>query len=163
MKRVLELASMGLCLSISLTSTAIAQTAKDLVGTWTSVSNVNILQDGSRSDVFGPHGKGIAIFESNGRFAIVNINPDTPKFESNRRSHGTAEENKAAVLGGIALFGTYWVSNKTIFFTVDGSTYPNWTGTEQARTVLSFTGDELKWSLAASIGGTAEVAWKRIK
>ena len=163
MKRAIELAMLGLCISIFVTSPAVAQTAKDLVGTWAAVSNVNIRQDGSRADVFGPHGKGIAIFESNGRFAIVNIDPDTPKFESNRRSHGTAEENKAAVLGGIALFGTYWVSNKTIFFTVEGSTYPNWTGTEQVRTVISFTGDDLKWSLTASIGGTSEIAWKRIK
>ena len=46
---------------------------------------------------------------------------------------------------------------------VEGSTYPNWTGTEQKRTVVSFTGDELKWTLPASIGGTAEVTWKRIK
>jgi hypothetical protein len=149
MKRIFELAIVGLCLGICLTNTAFAQTAKDLVGTWTAVSNVNIGQDGSRVAVFGPHGKGIAIFESNGHFAIINIDPDTPKFESNRRSHGTAEENKAAVLGGIALFGTYWVSNKTIFFTVEGSTYPNWTGTEQVRTVISFTGDGLKWSLTA--------------
>ena len=140
-----------------------AQTAKDLVGTWAAVSNVNVGQDGSRVAVFGQHGKGIAVFESNGRFAIINIDPETPKFESNRRSHGTAEENKAAVLGGIALFGTYWVSNKTIFFTVEGSTYPNWTGSEQVRTVISFTGDELKWSLTASIGGTTEITWKRIK
>ena len=163
MKRIFDLAITGLFLGISLTSAAFAQTAKDLVGTWAAVSNVNIGQDGNRVDVFGPHGKGIAIFESNGRFAIININPDTPKFESNRRSHGTAEENKAAVLGGIALFGTYWVSSKTIFFTVEGSTYPNWTGTEQVRTVISFTGDELKWSLTASIGGTTEIGWKRIK
>jgi hypothetical protein len=163
MKRTIELATMGLCISISVTSTAVAQNAKDLVGTWTAVSNVNIRQDGSRADVLGPHGKGIAIFESNGRFAIVNINPDVPKFGSNNRAQGTTEENKAAVLGGIALYGTYWVSTKTIFFKVEGSTYPNWTGTEQARTVISFTGDDLKWSLPASIGGTAEVAWKRVK
>ena len=163
MRRIIDVAVVGLCAGISLASTAFAQTARDLVGTWTAVSNVNIEQDGTRVDVFGSHGKGIAIFESNGRFAIVNIDPETPKFVSNRRSHGTAEENKAAVLGGIALFGTYWVRNKTIFFIVEGSTYPNWTGTDQVRTVVSFTGDELKWSLTASIGGTTEIAWKRIK
>ena len=163
MKRIIELATMGLCISTSLASTAFAQSARDLVGIWTNVSNVNIDQDGSRTEVFGPHARGIAIFESNGHFAIVTIDPDTPKFESKRRSHGTAEEYKAAVLGSIALFGTYWVSSKTIFFTIEGSTFPNWTGTEQARAIISFTGDELKWRLAASIGGTAEVTWKRLK
>ena len=163
MKPIIELVTMGLCIGISVTSDAVAQTARDLVGTWTTVSSVNIQQDGRRADVFGPHGRGIAIFESNGRFTIVNIDPDVPKFGSNNRTQGTAEENKAAVVGGVALYGTYWVSNRTIFFKVEGSTYPNWTGTEQARTVISFTGDDLKWSLRASIGGTTEVAWKRVK
>ena len=50
---------------------AVAQTAKDLVGTWTNVGNVNIRQDGSRANVFGPNGKGLAIFDANGRFAVV--------------------------------------------------------------------------------------------
>ena len=163
MKPIIELAAMSLYISISVASDVVAQTAKDLVGTWTNVSNVNIQQDGSRADVFGPHARGIAIFETNGLFAIVNINPDVPKFGSNNRAQGTAEENKAAVLGGIALYGTYWVSSKTIFFKVEGSTYPNWTGTEQARTIISFTGDDLKWSLRASVGGTSEVVWRRVK
>lgn len=163
MKSICRLATMGLCISIFATGDAVAQTAKDLVGTWTNVSSVNIQGDGSRADAFGPHARGIAIFEANGLFAIVNINPDVPKFGSNNRAQGTAEENKAAVLGGIALYGTYWVGGKTIFFKVEGSTYPNWTGTEQARTIISFTGDELKWSLRASVGGTTEVAWRRVK
>jgi lipocalin-like protein len=163
MKQIFDVAIVGLCFGISLTSTAFAQTAKDLVGTWVAISNVNIGQDGRRVDVFGPRAKGVAIFESNHHFAIVNIDPDTPKFVSNRRSHGTPEEYKAAVLGGIALFGTYWVSNKTIFFTVEGSTYPNWTGTEQVRTVVHYTDNELTWSLASSIGGTSEVVWKRVR
>jgi hypothetical protein len=89
-KSINELAAMGLFSSIFLTSDAVAQTARDLVGTWTNVSNVNIQQDGSRADVFGPHPSGIAIFETNGLFAIVNINPDVPKFGSNNRAQGTA-------------------------------------------------------------------------
>ena len=163
MKSIIELGAMIVSVSIFVTSDVVAQTAKDLVGTWSNVSNVTIQGDGSRVDLFGPHPRGIAIFDSNGRFAIVNINPDVPKFGSNNRAQGTADENKAAVLGGIALYGTYWVSNRTLFFKVEGSTYPNWTGTEQARTVISFTGDALTWSLRASVGGTAEVTWKRMK
>jgi len=152
-----------LCWGIALPSAAVAQTAKDLVGTWTNVSNVNIRPDGSRVDVFGPKGTGIAIFDSNGRFAVININPDTPKFASNNRAQGTPEENKAAVLGNIALYGTYSISDKVINFKIDGSSYPNWTGTDQKRNVISFSADEFKWTLPASIGGTAEVTWKRVK
>jgi hypothetical protein len=132
------------------------------VGTWINVSNVNIRQDGTRIDVFGPRGAGLAIFASNGRFAIVNINPDTPKFASNNRAQGTPEENKAAVLGGVGLFGTYAVLDKVIHFKIEGSTYPNWTGSEQKRNLTSFTAEEFKWTLPASIGGTAELTWKRV-
>jgi hypothetical protein len=33
---------------------AAAQTAKDLVGTWKMVTNINIAPDGRRSESFGP-------------------------------------------------------------------------------------------------------------
>jgi hypothetical protein len=163
MKRIIMLATAALTVAAVLPGPAMAQTAKDLAGTWTNVANVNIRQDGSRVDVFGPKGTGLAIFDNNGRFAIVNINPETPKFSSNNRAQGTHEENKAAVLGGIALYGTYSVADKVINFKVEGSTYPNWTGTEQKRNVSAYTADQFTWSLPASIGGTAEVTWKRLK
>ena len=144
---------------------AVAQTARDLVGTWTAVSNINIRPDGTRATVFGPKGTGLAIFESNGRYAIINLNPDVAKFASNNRAQGTAAENKAAVEGSIAHYGTYTfdAATKVVNLKVEGSTYPNWTGTEQKRTIINFAGDDLKWSVAASIGGTAEVGWKRLK
>lgn len=164
MNRIITLASIALSFGIALPGSAVAQTAADLVGTWTNVGNINIRADGSRVSVFGPNGKGLAIFDAGGRFAIININPDTPKFATNNRAQGTAAENKAAMEGGIALYGTYTVgADKAISFKVEGSTYPNWTGTEQKRVVVSFTGDELKWTLPASIGGSAEVTWRRVK
>ena len=163
MNRMITFTTAALMIGVALPAPATAQTAKDLVGTWTNVSNVNIRTDGSRVDVFGPKGTGLAIFDGSGRFAIVNINPETPKFASNNRAQGTPEENKAAVVGGIALYGSYTVADKVINFKVEGSTYPNWTGTEQKRNVSAFTPDQFTWSLPASIGGTAEVTWKRIK
>lgn len=153
----------GVFAAFCIASNATAQTAKDLVGTWTNVSNVILNKDGSRTNVFGPKGMGQAIFSSNGRFVIVNINPDTAKFASNNRAQGTPDENKAAMLGGIGLFGTYTVTDKVINFKVEGSTFPNWTGTEQKRALSSFTPDRFAWTLPASIGGTAEVTWQRVK
>ena len=158
---VLSAVALGICLASP--GAAFAQTAQDLVGTWSNVRNVSIRPDGSKVDIFGPKGTGMAIFTSNGRFAIVNINPDTPKFAGNNRAQGTAEENKAATLGAIALYGTYSVANKAIVFKVEGSSFPNWTGTNQQRSLKSFTKDEFTWSLPASVGGTAEVSWKRLK
>jgi hypothetical protein len=165
MNRIITFGTIALGLCIALPGVAVAQTAKDLVGTWTNVSNINIRPDGSRADSFGPHGTGIAIFESNGRYALINLNPDIPKFASNNRAQGTPAENKAAVEGSISHYGTYMYdpANKVINLKIEGSSYPNWTGTEQKRTVISFGADDLKWSVAASIGATGEVTWKRIK
>jgi Lipocalin-like domain len=165
MNRIMTLAVMALGLGMALPGSAAAQSAKDLVGTWTNVSNINIRPDGSRTESFGPHGTGVAIFESNGRYAVINLNPDIPKFASNNRAQGTPTENKAAVEGSIGHYGTYSVdmANKVINIKIEGSSYPNWTGTEQKRTIISFAGDDLKWSSPASIGGTSEVGWKRVK
>src|SRR5262249_18568963 len=79
------------------------------------------------------------------------------------RNTGTADENKAIVQGSIAHFGTYTVADKVITLKVEGGTWPAWTGTDQKRPIISLTGDDIKWSVAASIGGTTEVGWKRVK
>ena len=77
---------------------------------------------------------------------------------------GTAEENKAIVQGTIAYFRTYTVVDKVIIHKLEGSTWPNWAATDQKRPIISLTGDEMKLSNpAASVGGTAEATYKRIK
>jgi len=56
------------------------------------------------------------------------------------------------------------VVDKVIIEKVEGGTWPNWVGTEQKRPIISLTGDEMKLSTpAASVGGTAENTYKRIK
>ena len=114
--------------------------------------------------MFGANGKSVIIFDSNGRYASVTLTANLPKFASGNRNTGTPEENKAVVQGSIAHFGAYSVADKVITLKVEGSTWPHWTGTDQKRNVISFTSDEIKWTvLPASIGGTAEVGWKRVK
>jgi hypothetical protein len=163
MMRTSAIGTAALALALAAPGLAGAQTAKDLVGTWKMVKNTVTSADGKTMDVFGGNGTGMASFTPDGRFVIVNINPDTPKFAAKARDKGTADENKAAVAGGIGLYGTYKVMNKEIVMHVDGSTYPNWSGTEQKRDVVKFTPDEFTWSLASSLGGTAQVSWRRIK
>jgi hypothetical protein len=141
---------------------ATAQTARDFVGTWKSTKNTSTSADGKTIDVFGPRGTGLASFSADGHFVLVNVNPDTPKFAANARNKGTADENKAAVLGGLGVYGTYTITGKEITFKVDGSTYPNWTGTDQKRDIASFTPKEFTWSLTTSLGGKGEVTWVKI-
>jgi hypothetical protein len=145
-------------------SAAVAQTANDVVGTWTIVSAVNE-QDGRKSDIFGPNPKGALVFDSDGRYALVVLRSDLPKFASNNRATGTPDENRAVVQGSIAHFGTYAVSDagKTLVFRVVSSTFPNWNGAEQKRP-LTLARDELRYTVpAASAGGSAELVWARAK
>jgi len=163
MNRVVSLGAMTICFGIAASGTATAQTAKDLVGTWTLVASTNVGQDGRKIDVFGPNPKGMYAFDDKGRFVIVNARPDLPKFASNNRNQGTPDENKAIVQGSLSLFGTYSVADKVITYKVEASSWPGWTGTEQKRTITSFTGDELTYTLVGSIGGTSETKIRRLK
>jgi Lipocalin-like domain len=141
-----------------------AQTAKDLAGTWTLVSNVSE-QGGNKTDTYGPNPKGILIVDANGRYVLAVARAGLPKVASNNRTTATPEENKAIVQGSITHFGTLSVNaeDKTITFKIETSTFPNWDGIEQKRP-FTITGDELQYTVPAqSGGGTGTVVWKRAK
>jgi lipocalin-like protein len=143
--------AVGLALSSSI---AVAQSAKDLVGTWTIVS----------AEAFGPNPKGVLTFDTNGRYSLMLMRADLPKYASNNRSQGAAEEYKAIGAGSISYFGTL-VSGSELILRIESSSFPNWNGTEQKRTNLTLTGDELKYTnTAPSVGGPpAVLVWRRAK
>jgi len=141
---------------------AVAQTAKDLVGTWSLQSDVSVTSDGRKLQPFGPNPRGTAIFDSTGHFAIVVSRPDLPKFASDNRMAGTAEENEAIVRGSIAFFGTYSVKNGAIVQHIEGGTWPGWVGTDQKRTITSFANDQQTWTTVPSFGGMSELRWSRV-
>ena len=159
--------AMALLLGLALyASDAVGQQAKinktELVGTWTLASNTNTSPGGK---TFGPN-DGVAIFEANGRFSLQLVRSDLPKFASNNRDKGTPDENQAVVQGSITYFGTYSVNegDGTLTLHIVRSSFPNWNGTDQKRLIGSLTADELKYTNpAASVGGTAELTWKRVK
>lgn len=90
---------------------------------------------------------------------------DLPKYASNRRTQGTAEENKATVQGMLAYYGTYSIDGKNVILHIEGSSFPNWNGTDQKRTNLSITGDEMRWTQPTTSGSgqPAETLWKRAR
>jgi hypothetical protein len=147
---------------------ALAQTTKDLVGTWTLVS-ITLERDSKKTDFYGPSPQGQVMYDADGRFSVIITRSDLPKFASDNREAGTAEENKVIVQGSLAYFGTYSVSetDKIITTHVESSTFPNWNGIDR-KTSFNISGDELSTHVVSgpltSIGtGTAYVVWKRAK
>jgi hypothetical protein len=138
---------------------------QQLAGAWTYVSVDTVRPDGSRTPMYGSNPHGLVIFDGHGHYALVNSRSDLPKYVSNDRMKGSAEEYRAVGQGSIAHFGTYVVNeaDKTITFRIDTSTFPNWNGVEQRRPFV-LSGDDLRWTTpAASGGGSGEVVLRRAK
>jgi hypothetical protein len=140
--------------------------AQQIQGSWTLVSCVNE-KDGQKFDVFGPNPKGLFVLTSDGRVSHILMRASLPKFASNSRIKGTAEENQAVVQGSIAFFGRYTVvseKDKTVNLTIEGSTFPNQDGQTQMR-IMTVVGDELRvTNPTPTIGsGTTYLIWKRAK
>lgn len=141
---------------------AAAQTARDLVGTWAWVSVETTGADGAKSQPFGPSPAGLVVFDNNGRFAWLIARPGRAKFAANSREKGTVEENQSTVQGSLAFTGSYTLSGQTLIFRIEASTYPNAEGAEQKRSI-TVTGDELKWTNAAtSTGAAGQAVLKRV-
>jgi hypothetical protein len=156
---LLPLAGFGLT-----ATSATAQEAKDIVGSWAHVSNVNTAADGAKSELFGSNPKGQVIYGPDGRFSILFHRAEMPKIAANNRTKGTPEENAAIVGGMIALYGSYTVVNKEIVMKVEGASYPNWVGTEQRRPISMASPDEMHMiNMGGSSGGRNDLIFKRIK
>jgi hypothetical protein len=106
------------------------------------------------------------LLDPSGQYAQIIVRPDVPRFKANNRMEGTAEENKAAVQGTSANFGTWTLDepSKTITIHLVGGMFPNQAGTDSKRMILSVTADELKLHVPAiGAGGSTENVWRRAK
>src|SRR5215207_9342457 len=134
----LALVAMGLAFQIN-PVTAQGSLRERLIGTWIYVHNYNVGPDGKRFEPQGPEGtgKGILILDAGGRFVWNLIRADIPKFASNNRQKGTDVENRAVSQGAVGYYGTYQVedSSNTLTMRIEFSSFPNFNGTEQKRTI----------------------------
>lgn len=165
MKWIVTLATVLLSLGTMMPDTAMAQSAKDLVGNWSLVSVETVRADGSKFNPLGGPAQGVLTLDAEGRFSWQVIRTDIPKLASNNRLEGTTDEFKAVALGVLAYFGTYTVEDggKALTMKIETSSFPNWNGVTQKRTV-ELANDHLTLiNPAGAAGGTAYVRWKRNK
>ena len=137
--------------SFTLPSIAAAQSAKDIVGTWMLISAETTMPDGKKIPSLAPSRPACW---SSPRMAALSLytRGDLPKIASNSRATTTPQEGAEISQGSIATYGTYSVADKTLKVKVDHSTFANWNGAEQTRTI-AITGDEMKWSNPAGSAG----------
>ena len=124
---------------------AAAQSLKQrIVGTWDFVVAEVTAPNGKKSFPFGETPRGILIFTPDGRFAQIHVASDVPKFASGNRLTGTAEEYAAINRRSLSVFGTYTVDEekKTVTYRIVSSTFPNWEGEAQTRTIDKLTVDD---------------------
>lgn len=154
-------------ISFALTNTASAQNLRThLVGTWDFIVAEVKAPDGKVSYPFGKSPKGILIFTPDGRFAQVHVG-DVPKIASNNRLKGTPEEYAAIMHGSLSVFGTYTVdeAKKTVTYHIVSSTFPNWEGESQTRTIDKLTAEEFVNTNPNVAGGRGSASnfYKRAK
>jgi lipocalin-like protein len=140
-----------------------AQTAQDLVGTWT-LASATIRSGEVKMDMFGPDPSGTLMFGRDGHYALIFLRRDLPKLTSNNRLSQTVEESRDITKGSIAHFGTYAVdeTGKFLVLRIESSTFPNWAGAEQRRP-FSLSGDELTYISPGSSGVATEIVLRRAK
>jgi hypothetical protein len=139
--------------------------AKQIVGMW-KLAAVTNTKDGvtKAGSSFGPTPAGRLVFTASGNYVSFNTNPNLPKIASGNRATGTADENKAIVQGSIGSMGSYAVSpdGKTLTMKQESGSFANRNGMEEKRP-LNISGDEMKYTTAATVGGSSELVYKRMK
>lgn len=168
MKSVTIVAAGLLALSAASAPAQPTKALKDqIVGTWDFVVAEVTAPDGKKSFPFGEKPKGILIFTPEGRFAQIHVANEVPRIVSNNRMTGTNEEYQAIMRLSLSLFGTYTVdeANRTVTYHIVSSSFPNWQGETQTRTIDKLTDDEFintNPHLAGGRGSAANI-YKRVR
>jgi hypothetical protein len=117
---------------------------EQLAGTWHFVVAEVTAPDGTKSFPFGPKPRGMVIFTPQGDFMQIHIAAEVPKIANANRLQATPEEYAGIMRGTIAQFGTYTVDEEKKQFTMKftASTFPNWEGVSQTRTIDKLTDEE---------------------
>jgi hypothetical protein len=140
---------------------------EQIVGSWDFVVAEVTAADGKKSFPFGETPKGILIFTADGRFAQIHVASDVPKIASGNRLTGTAEEYAAINRRSLSVFGSYTVDEdkKTVTYRITSSTFPNWEGEAQTRTIDKLTADEFVNTNPNVAGGrgSASNRYRRVK
>jgi hypothetical protein len=141
-------------------------TAEKFVGTWKLVSEEARSAKGQIFHVYGENPRGMIMYDAAGNVSVNLMRFDRNSLSTADKARSTPQEAKSAVETYEAYFGTYSVDKEkgTVVHHVEGSLFPNWTGTDQIR-FYEFSDDYLILKTAEiPYGGTTlvgKLVWKR--
>lgn len=125
--------------------TTVKEVRSKLIGTWTLIESRTELRDKPTDDPFilytiGQDAQGTLIFSADGYVATQLMRPGARKWESDNLLAGTTEELADTARHFLAYAGTFDVGARedgeiVLYLKLDLSSFPNWLGDRQERTL----------------------------
>lgn len=159
---------MSLCaLIFSLSSVAIAQTNRSILGTWRLVSATSIPLKGPVDPyTFGKNPSGFMTFTSDGRMSLMMADDGRKPLSVLDRVSAPSEERAQAFATFVAYAGTYTLSGDRLIYHVEVASIQNWVGTDLVRIIAFHDGALSTRTLTTVKGGVKQVIelmWKRVE
>jgi hypothetical protein len=139
--------------------------ALDVSGCWRLVAWRRIEQGAETTYPLGEDATGLLVYTRDGHMAVQMLAADRGSLATTDALGGTETERAAAYSGCLAYFGSYAVEGDSVTHWVDGSLFPNWSGTTQIRPG-EIHGNQLTLRTPPQQGPTGtivnEIVWARL-
>lgn len=138
----------------------------NLKGSWRLLAWRRTTSKGDVSYPLGEDASGLLVYTSTGKMMVQMTAAHRPVLETTDPLGGSAEERAAAYSTFLGYFGSYRVAEGKVTHRIEGSSFPNWSETEQVRP-YELRGDELILRTPPSESGGVttvnEMSWIRDK
>jgi hypothetical protein len=134
-----------------------------LIGTWRLVRWYNEAADGTVTEPFGPDPIGFLSYSDDGYIFAHLARRERARFAAGDMHAGSPAEDQAAMKSHVSYAGTYEFRGDHVVHHVKIASFPNWTGTDQRRTIhfedgrLRLVGDPFTYDGAAIV---AHAIWE---
>lgn len=128
----------------------------DLIGVWAYEEAVTTHPGRPSTYEYGRKPQGLFIILRNGRYSHIVMQSDKWRVKGGTIKSATPDENKRLAQRNLSHFGTYTADEKGGTFTVsiEGSSFPNFEGVKQTRTIIALTNDRLEYINPVSAAGS---------
>jgi hypothetical protein len=162
-KRILAVA---LTLS-AFSSSAIARSKGDLIGTWKLISSKDTNEKGEVKDSYGRNPTGFLTYTADGRMIVIITTDGRKPLSVPDWISAPAEERAEAFATSIAYAGRYTLSGDKVIHHVEAASLQNFVNTDFVRFITKVDRDRLVLRVPPLLKGgervTQELVWERMK